>query len=162
MRTLRWVVTIMVSLSGISCAIDADDYSSESIITLERGALDRWGKGDPNGYYELMAVGETYFDPTTAKRIDGIAALKAHIAPFDGKIAIDRYAMIDPKVQRDGNVAVLTFNLDESGARVAGVDQGTQHWNSTEVLQRLDGKWKIIHSHWSYVKPPNKVLSASK
>jgi len=153
MRMLLWAVTIMVSLSGVSCAIDADDYSPESIIALERGALDRWGKGDPKGYYELMAVGETYFDPTTAKRIDGIDALKAHIAPFDGKIAIDRYEMIDPKVQRDGNIAVLTFNLDDSGARVASVDQGTQHWNSTEVFQRLDGKWKIVHSHWSYVRP---------
>jgi ketosteroid isomerase-like protein len=153
MRTLMWAVTVVVSLSGVSCTIVADDYSPESIVALERGALDRWGKGDPKGYYELMAAGETYFDPTTAKRIDGIEALKAHFAPFDGKIAIDRYEMINPKVQRDGNIAVLTFNLDDSGARIAGVEQGTQHWNSTEVFQRFDGKWKIIHSHWSYTKP---------
>jgi ketosteroid isomerase-like protein len=153
MRTLMWAVTAMVSLSGASCAVGAGDDSPESIIALERGALDRWGRGDPKGYYELMGAGETYFDPTTAKRVDGLEALKAHIAPFDGKIAIDRYEMIDPKVQRDGSVAVLTFNLDDSGARIAGVDQGVQHWNSTEVFQRIDGKWKIVHSHWSYVRP---------
>jgi len=162
MRTLLWAVTVMVSLSGGSCRVGADDDSPESIIALERGALDRWGKGDPKGYYELMAAGETYFDPTTAKRVDGLDALRAHIAPFDGKIAIDHYEMIDPEVQRDGNVAVLTFNLDDSGARIAGVDQGTQHWNSTEVFQRIDGKWKIVHSHWSYVKPLDTVLGASK
>jgi ketosteroid isomerase-like protein len=156
MRTLIWAVTVGVSLSGTSCALVTDDYSPESITALERGALDRWGKGDPKGYYDLMAVGETYFDPTTAKRVDGIEALRAHFAPFDGKIAIDRYELIDPKVQREGNVAVLTFNLVDSGARVAGVDQGTQRWNSTEVYQRMDGKWKIVHSHWSYVKPELK------
>jgi len=153
MRTLLWAVTVMVSLSGTSCVLGADDYSPDSIIALERVALDRWGKGDPKGYYDLMAAGETYFDPTTAKRVDGIEALMAHIAPFDGKIAIDHYDMIDPKVQHDGDVAVLTFNLVDAGARIAGVDQGTQHWNSTEVFQRIDGKWRIVHSHWSYVMP---------
>jgi ketosteroid isomerase-like protein len=153
MRTLIWAVTVVVSLSGVSCTIVADDYSPEAIIGLERSALDRWGKGDPKGYYDLMTAGETYFDPTTAKRVDGIEALRAHFAPFDGKIAIEHYELIDPKVQRDGNVAILTFNLVDTGARIAGVDQGTQHWNSTEVYQRVDGKWKIVHSHWSYVKP---------
>jgi ketosteroid isomerase-like protein len=156
MRTLLWAVTAMVSLSGASCGLGAHDDSPGSIIALERAALDRWGKGDPKGYYEIMASEETYFDPTTAKRVDGFEALKAHIAPFDGKIAIDRYEMIDPKVQREGNVAILTFNLDDSGARIAGVDQGTQHWNSTEVFRRIDGNWKIVHSHWSYVKGGNK------
>jgi ketosteroid isomerase-like protein len=152
MKTLIRAVTVVVSLWGVSCAVVADDYSPESIIALERGALDRWGKGDPRGYFEIMANEETYFDPTTAKRVDGLAALKAHFAPFDGKIAIDHYELVDPKVQRDGNIAVLTFNLVDSGVRLAGVDQGTGRWNSTEVFQRIDGKWKIVHSHWSYVK----------
>jgi hypothetical protein len=156
MRTLVWAVTVIVSVSGASCAVGAADDSPESIIALERGALDRWGKGDPKGYYELMAAGETYFDPTTEKRVDGIEPLMAHIAPFDGKIAIEHYEMIDPKVQRDGSIAVLTFNLDDAGARIAGVDKGAQHWNSTEVYERLDGKWRIVHSHWSYVRPEIK------
>ena len=50
-------------------------------------------------------------------------------------------------------IAVLTFNLIDHGVHVAGVDQGTPHWNSTEVFRRENGQWKIIHSHWSYVKP---------
>ena len=156
MRTLIWAIAAGVSLSGISCRVVADDYSPDSIVALERGALDRWGKGDPKGYYDLMAGSVTDFDPTTAQRVDGFAALKAHFAPFEGKIAIDRYEMIDPKMQREGNLAILTFNLVDSGARVAGVDQGTRRWNSTEVYQRVDGMWKIVHSHWSYVKPELK------
>jgi RNA polymerase sigma factor (sigma-70 family) len=129
-----------------------DDFSPDAIVALEKGALDRWGNGDPGGYYEIIAADETYFDPTTDRRIDGLDAVKAHFAPFDGKIHIDRYEMIAPKVQREGNLAVLTFNLVDSGARVAGVDQGTQRWNSTEVYRRIGGAWKIVHSHWSYVK----------
>jgi ketosteroid isomerase-like protein len=153
MRTLLWAVTVVVSLSGVSCAIVADDYSPEAIIALERGALDRWGKGDTEGYFELMAAEETYFDPTTPKRIDGERALREHIAPFKGKIKIERIEMIDPKVQRVGDLAVLTFNLDDYGAQLDGGPKETARWNSTEVYRRVDGKWKIVHSHWSYVRP---------
>jgi ketosteroid isomerase-like protein len=44
-------------------------------------------------------------------------------------------------------MALLTFNLE------AFTEGKVQKWNSTEVYRReLDGRWKIIHSHWSYVK----------
>ena len=106
-------------MTGI-CATPADDFTPETIIALEKGALDRWGKGQPQGYYDIMAGEETYFDPLTEKRVDGQEALKAHIRPFDGKISIERYEMINPKVQRDGNIAVLTFNLDDYGSIAGG------------------------------------------
>jgi len=134
------------------CARPVDDFSPDAIIALEKGALDRWGKGDPQGYFEIMAPQETYFDPLTAKRVDGLEALRAHIAPFNGKIFIDRIELIDPKVQRAGDAAVLTFNLNDYGARIGDGPKSTAHWNSTEVFQRTDGQWKIVHSHWSYVK----------
>ena len=127
------------------------------IISLERAALERWGKGDPQGYLELMAPEVTYFDPALEKRLDGLAAVKAYIIPFTGKIRIDSYEMINPQVQRDGDVAVLTFNLID---RVKRPDrEGKVRWNSTEVYRRIDGNWKIIHSHWSYIKPQLKEAS---
>jgi uncharacterized protein (TIGR02246 family) len=61
--------------------------------------------------------------------------------------------MIDPKVQQSGDAAVLTFNLVDHGAQVGDGPKTTAQWNSTEVYQRINGSWKILHSHWSYVKP---------
>jgi hypothetical protein len=29
-------------------------------------------------------------------------------------------------------------------------------WNSTEVYSRINGQWKIIHSHWLYTMPQLK------
>src|SRR2546429_8086103 len=124
------------------------------IIGLERAALERWGKGDPQGYLQLMAPDVTYLDPALEKRLDGLAAVKAYIIPFTGKIRIDSYEMINPQVQRDGEVAVLTFNLIDSVKRPDR--EGKVRWNSTEVYRRIEGKWKIIHSHWSYIKPQLK------
>ena len=154
MRTIATLV--MVSACALSCRRPADEFQPETVIALERGALDRWGKGDPEGYFAIMAPDQTYFDPTTAKRIDGQAALRELIAPFAGKIRIEKIEMIDPKVQRSGDLAVLTFNLVSSGAQMDGGPKGTVRWNATEVYQRRNGSWKIVHSHWSYVKPALK------
>jgi len=145
---MRILAILLIALS-VSCSRPAD----ETIIALERGALDRWGKGDPQGFFEIMASDQTYFDPATAKRIDGQEALKKYFAPIAGKIRIERVEMIDPKVQRSGDLAVLTFNLVDYGGQFDGGPKTTTRWNSTEVYQRINGSWKIIHSHWSYTKP---------
>jgi ketosteroid isomerase-like protein len=153
MRKLAW---LLIAVCGISCsrtALPVDDFQPETIVALERGALDRWGKGDPQGYFEIMAPDQTYFDPMTAKRIDGQDALKKYITPFTGKIKIEKIEMIDPRVQRSGDVAVLTFNLVSHGAQMDGGPKTTVRWNATEVYQRLSGSWRIVHSHWSYVTP---------
>src|SRR5206468_1817455 len=59
-------------------------------------------------------------------------------------------------------LAVLTFNLVDYGAQVDGGPKNTARWNSTEVYQRLNGSWKIVHSHWSYVKPVLKEGQAAE
>ena len=93
--------------------------------------------------------------------IDGQDALTKYITPFTGKIKIEKAEMIDPKVQRSGDLAVLTFNLVDYGAQMDGGPKTTARWNSTEVYQRLNGSWKIVHSHWSYVKPVLKEGAAA-
>jgi len=140
--------------------LTTDDFQTETLVDLERGALERWGRGDPQGYLDIMASDLTYFDPMTAKRIDGQDALKQYFAPFTGKIKIEKIEMNDPKVQRSGDLAVLTFNLVDYGAQMDGGPKTTARWNATEVFQRLNGSWKIIHSHWSYVKPVLKQGAA--
>jgi len=137
----------------LGCQRREESDLAQTIIAMERAARDRWGKGDPQGFFEIMASDQTYFDPMTEKRIDGQADLKQYIAPFTGKIKIERVEMIDPKVQQSGDIAVLTFNLIDYGAQVGDGPKTTARWNSTEVYQRINGSWKIIHSHWSDVKP---------
>jgi hypothetical protein len=63
---------VLAVLFAASCAAPPDDFRAETIINFERAALDRWGKGDPGGYIEIMAPDVTYFDPTTKARADGL------------------------------------------------------------------------------------------
>jgi ketosteroid isomerase-like protein len=129
---------------------------SEEIIALERSALDRWITFDPQGYLDLYAPEVTYFDPNQEKRTDGLEAMKALLAPIKnlkGAIRDARYEMISPMVQQHGDLALLTFNLINYGKVGDQPETVLARWNSTEVYRRIDREWKIIHSHWSYIKP---------
>ena len=127
---------------------------AEQILNLERAALDRWGKGDPDGFLELYGPDITYFDPSTAVRIDGHQAMVDYYRPFTGKIQIARYEMLNPRVVVDGNMALLTYNLVTYARDAQGVESVGSRWNSTTVFQRLGGAWKTLHSHWSYTRHP--------
>jgi ketosteroid isomerase-like protein len=151
--------TILSALSFIacgfstSCSIGADDFKPEAIIGMERAALDRWGKGDPQGYLEIYALEVTYFDPALDKRLNGLDAMRKYLEPITGKIQVDRYDMIDPKVQRHGDVAALSYNLISYGKKPDGRETVLARWNSAKIYERIGGQWKILHDHWSYIKP---------
>lgn len=120
---------------------------SDIILSMERAALDRWGKGDPDGFLEISDPEVVYFDPFLEKRLDGIGALKALYDGIRGQVHIDRYEIVDPKVQVSGDMAVLTFNF------VSWTGSDVHRWNTTEVYQRKDSRWRIIHTHWAFTKP---------
>jgi ketosteroid isomerase-like protein len=152
------IFSLIPLVLAASCGGGAKDQVAGQIIAMERAALDRWGHGDPQGYIETFAPEITYFDPAVEKRVDGVEAMKAYIAPFTGKIKIDHYDMINPTVQRHGDAAVLSYNLVSYARRPNGATVPVR-WNCTEVYSLIDGKWKIIHNHWSYTKPELKQPS---
>jgi ketosteroid isomerase-like protein len=134
--------------------------SLDEIVALERAALDRWVRLDPQGYLDLYAPEVTYFDPQREKRIDGLDAMKTLLAPIkDLKLPFTnpRYDMIGPHLQTHGDVALLTFNLVSYGTLPGKGEMVVARWNSTEVYARLQGTWRIVHSHWSYTKPELKA-----
>ena len=132
-------------------AIDSRN-SADRILGLERGALDRWGNGDPGGFLGLYASDITYFDPVTAVRIDGHQAMVNHYEPFVGKIHIARYEMLNPQVVVDGKMALLTYNLVNYSLDADGAESVGSCWNSKVVYQLRSGAWNSIHSHWSFTR----------
>jgi uncharacterized protein (TIGR02246 family) len=150
----RFVVPPAVCALLLSaCAQKSTTVDVNDIVAMERAALDRWGKGDPEGYLEIMAPEVTYFDPMQEKRLDGLEAMKRMLAPIVGKVSVSRYEMIDPRVQPHGDAALLTFNLISYQKQPDGSEKAVARWNSTEVYANVDGQWRIIHSHWSFIKP---------
>ena len=152
---MRQLTMVVLTVMSVSCGSAAQEAVPD-VETMERAALDRWGKGDPQGYLEIMAPDVTYFDPVQDKRVDGIEAMKKMLAPITGKIKVSRFDMIDPKVQRHGDSALLTFNLVSYVTQPDGKERAIARWNSSELYGRVNGQWRIVHSHWSYLKPELK------
>ena len=127
--------------------------NADEVIALEKGALDRWGKGDVQGFLSLYANDITYFDPIQEKRLDGVATLRTTYEPLQGKFSVYRYEMVDPKVQRSGNIAVLTYRIQNYTKQPDGSERPATRWNVTEVFRRDAGTWRTIHSHFSFTQP---------
>lgn len=121
---------------------------ADHLVALERAALDRWGRGDPDGYLEINAANVSYFDPYVERRVDGLRDLTDWYEQLRGKIKIDRDEIVDPHVQVIGDAAILTFQFVSFGS------EGGVRWNCTEVYQCFADAWRIVHSHWSLAKAP--------
>jgi uncharacterized protein (TIGR02246 family) len=149
-------MTLFALISGVLSAVAAvvavpsmsnQEDDAQLIVAMERAALDRWGKGDPDGFLEVSDEDVVYFDPFLKRRLNGREELRKLYDQLRGKIQIDNYEMIDPKVQVTGDLAVLTFNFVSHGS------EGSMRWNTTEVYRRRDGRWRIVHTHWSLTQP---------
>ncbi|HEX7540732.1 MAG TPA: nuclear transport factor 2 family protein [Anaerolineales bacterium] len=121
------------------------DAVAEEIIAMEKAALNRWGKGDTDGFLEICAPDVVYFDPYLEMRVDGLPALTALYETIRGQVRIDRFELLNPQVQASADLVVLTFNY------VSYTGDQTSRWNCTEAYRReQDGRWRIVQTHWSY------------
>ena len=126
---------------------------AETLLQLERSALDRWGAGDPGGFLDIYAIDVTYFDPSTERRLDGWQTMADYYRPWTGKIEIERYDIEHPRVVSSADMAVLSYNLTNYVNAADGSEHVLNRWNSSTVYRREAEGWKVVHSHWSYVKP---------
>ena len=150
MRPFAVIAIAAAALGAARMSAPVDSAQQQDrIIALERAALDRWGKGDPEGYLSNYSDDVTYFDPFQPRRVDGIATMRKFYEPIAGKVHVDSFAIVAPKVQLRGDMAVLSYNLVSHGRKPDG-DTITVRWNSTAVYARAKGTWKEIHSHWSF------------
>ncbi|MFA5264123.1 MAG: nuclear transport factor 2 family protein [Opitutaceae bacterium] len=137
---MKNLLLLLCSLPVLSSVATAEDVKS-AIIAMERAALNRSDKGDVDGFLEISDPEVTYFDPMLDAPIHGLEALRTyyHGFPMTGTIS---GRMTNVNVQIAGDVAVLTFNYISKIC-----------WNTTEVYKRTPDGWRIIHTHWAYLKP---------
>lgn len=134
------------------------EETTESVVQLERDALDNWSAGNPGGFTLHMAEDVTYMDDIMAFNLKkGLEAVQAYMNSLDGMIGPHDYEMVDPFVQQYNSVAILTFHYEGS---VNG--QKGQPWKTTSVYNYRDGVWKMVHANWSLVKQPSEEGAAAE
>lgn len=128
------------------------------IIGLEKGALDKWFKGDTSGYLTIWSQKNfSYFDSAKPHRVDTYAEIKEFVlANVEGKLFADTYDFEDPRVQIKGDMAVLTYQL------FAKTSLNEMRYNCIEVYEREGADWKVVHSTWSFIRPMDMDFGQKK
>lgn len=150
---LSGLLIVSATTLSVSSNLSAHEVKSmeQAILSLEKGAMERWRIGDPWGWAEISAEDVSYVDPYLVKPIFGLVEYKEYLRQFEGKVSYQGSEFIDPKVVIVGDAAVLTYNYLSTNTTAVGTTEQTL-WNATEVYFRSNEKWRIAHTHWSYVK----------
>jgi ketosteroid isomerase-like protein len=122
----------------------------EELLAQERAVLDFYfAESDSSTYIAMYATDDvTYIDPNSGGILRDRAA-KDYLQGFTGLIPPFTYEITDATVNLSGETAVFTFNVNMfSDGEPVGA------WNTTEIHQRADGGWEMIHAHWSNPAPP--------
>ncbi len=121
----------------------------QTILELERQALDRYSNGDAVGYTTNFANDVTYFDDIAAhNRVDGLEEAKDYFATLEGKVPVHKYELVEPKVQVYNDIAILTMQYHSTMPE----GEPGPPWKSTIVYHLNNGEWQVVHAHWSLVK----------
>ncbi len=140
---------LMAALPALAAAAGKNDDVAQTIISMEREALER-GVKDVDAFVNISDPDVVYFDPFIERRIDGVAALKEYYhRVFKAPTEEFDIELLNPKVQATGDIAVLTFNYRSKGRSTGKI----QLWNCTEVYRKTAQGWRIIQTHWSLTKP---------
>ncbi len=142
------MMAVLFGVCALGVAAAAGEDVASTIIAMERAALDRSDKGDAMGFLEISDSDISYFDPGLERAIHGIEALRKYYLSFPVTEGAPG-EMTNAKVQVVGDVAVLTFNYASKSLKTPKVTW----WNTTEVYRRTPKGWRIMHTHWAYLKP---------
>ncbi len=140
-------MTILICALTLLCSgVPAPADPVETILAMERRAMDGWREGNPDGFLAISDSEITVFHSIFEKRLSGLEAVRAVYEGYRGRPLFDRYDVSEPKVVVTGDVAVLTYLFTtENGSLV-------RHWQVTEIYRHGTAGWRIIHSHFSEVR----------
>ncbi len=139
------MVRFLICTFALACfgTVTAAEPVEQTILTLERRAMDQWLQGNPDGFLAISDPGITYFHSVTEARLDGIAAVRVLYETYRGRPLFDRYEIVGPKVVAASGTAVLTYQLVTHNASL------TRRWHASEVYRHTRTGWRIVHTHFS-------------
>ncbi len=100
--------------------------------------MDRWAKGDPSGYMDILAPDVTIFTPDLDRRLDGRAAAVALYEQVRGKVSIPRYEFVNPLVQTFGDgAAAQCMTINSTALALSG--HSIPRWRHDNVAAESRG-----------------------
>jgi calcium/calmodulin-dependent protein kinase (CaM kinase) II len=129
--------------------VSASADATQEVLDVVRQFQSAGIRGDRAALNQIFDANVTHFHPGAPYRFTGRDRL---IQEFESasKIQFDmHFEMVDPQVQMAGpDTAIATYYIVESWADKAGV-RTTAKEKASEVYVKKDGRWQMIHSHYS-------------
>jgi len=106
-------------------------------------------RGDAATLNQIFDTNTTHFHPGSPYRFVGKERLVKEFVSAVPSHQDMRFEMIDPQVQMAAHdVAVVTYYIDESWTERNG-SRSSAREKATEVYVNRNGRWVMIHSHYS-------------
>ncbi len=150
MKTTVLLLACMVVLGMTLARAESNSEVLQKLLTMERQAMDGWMKGDPDPALAVVDPDITFVHDVVGKRLQGLQAMKELYAQYRGMPLFDRYEILNPTCQAAADMAVLSYQLVQHNGDV------TRYWNGTLVYRKRAEGWRVIHTHWSAAKEPQK------
>jgi ketosteroid isomerase-like protein len=145
------MTTVNVEIVG-DATPEQGKAAAEAILGLEDSAMERWRQGDPMRWVEISADEVTYVDPSLRSPVVGKEAYARYVEPLRGRVHYDGSEYVKPRIALYDDTAVLTYNYHSLRKDKQDRLQRTSFWNTTEVYHVVAGEWRIVHTHWSYIR----------
>jgi ketosteroid isomerase-like protein len=130
----------------------------DKILKIEKAMNDRWNIGDYFGFLNCYVDDVTFVDPGISSMIQSRDKIRENLElnfPYKEFPIVKSEYSNEKVVVNDGeDMAVLTYNLHNSIQGKNGALQPLPLWHCTQVYQRIQGEWRIIHNHWSFAQVP--------
>ena len=117
------------------------------ILSLEQEQVEAYNKGDIDkilSYYDTDIIG---FSSTKHDRFQGPEELRKTFDYYLQKTSKLEYGISDPTIQIHGDTAILSFYW--MTVMIFGKTRREVQGRGSHVYRRVDGKWKIVHEHFS-------------
>ena len=121
--------------------------AKQEILAIEEGLVNAFNLADIDKILTYFDTDLTGFSSTQHMRLASPAELRKTFEYYMAKAPTVDYVISDPQVTVYGDTAILTFYW---AVRMRnGKKRKPIEGRGTHVLSKRNGKWKIVHEHFS-------------
>jgi ketosteroid isomerase-like protein len=121
--------------------------ATQEILKIEKAMMREFNAGDMTGVLSHFHPRVIGFSSTQQERVSGLGGMKKTFNYYRQASTHMKYRIAEPNVQLFGDTAIATFRWTVELGK--GSPRHVVKGRGSHVLTRQDGKWLIVHEHFS-------------
>ena len=121
----------------------------QALVVAHRGLVEAFERGDVEAICDLLYPSQELlvFHPLLRGRFNSVERIRAALPAMFDAMGPATWTDVHPMVVAEGEVAWVTSDVLIEAGRLAEPFVG----RGTEIWVHEDGRWRLIHGHWSTV-----------